>query len=168
VESRMMTAAVLSYFLAGLFFNAAFLIQMRVFYALKSWSYFIAMRSLAMVLKCLIGFYFIKSNWALALGGGTTVLFAFAFISLEIYLVLKKGLAYSPEDRALLSKAFLAAMATVALFAGSYLVAVTLLDLPHLAAAVVTGVAGCALLAVIDWKLHVSGVNWRKYLPGSR
>ncbi len=168
IQSRLITEQILSWLLVGLFFNAAFLIQVKVIYALKSWRYFTVVRILTMALKVAIGFYFIKSNWALALGGGTAALFVVSFILMEVYLVFGKGLSYSAEDRRLMGKATLAALGAVAVFLLAYYATAQLAALHPLAPAVVVGIVGFGALVLLDQALNVSGINLRKHLPGRR
>jgi len=164
IESRIITVEILSFLLLGLFFNSVFLIQVKVFYAMKSWRFFIIVRVLAMALKVLIGFLFIKSNWALALGGGTALLFTFSFITLEIYLVFRKKFYYSPEDKKLLGKALLSSAGTIVIILLSYFILVELTGWHRLVIAIVVGLSGYAFLFVTDQKMQISGFNIRKLL----
>jgi len=164
IESRIITVEFLSFLLLGLFFHSVFLIQAKVFYAMKSWRFFIIVRMMGIALKVVIGFLFIKSNWALALGGGTALLFTFVCIAMEIYLVFRKKFYYSPEDRKLLRKAFLSSAGTVVIILLSYFILVELTVWHHLIIAVVVGLLGYAFMFVTDQKMQISGLNIRKLL----
>ncbi|MCK4632090.1 MAG: hypothetical protein KAT79_02400 [candidate division Zixibacteria bacterium] len=162
IESRLMTVEFLSYLLIGLFFNSIFLLQVRVFYALKSWRFFIIVRATSMGLKVAIGLLLINSNWALALAGGTVALFVLAFFALEGYLIIAKKLVYSTDDRKLLARAALIAVSTVAVMTGGDYLLTQFVDMHRLVTGAVVGITGLSLLVMLDQKLCVSGINLKK------
>jgi peptidoglycan biosynthesis protein MviN/MurJ (putative lipid II flippase) len=157
-----MTVEFLSYLLVGLFFNSVFLLQVRVFYALKSWRFFIFVRAASMGLKVAIGLLLINTNWALALAGGTVALFALAFFALEGYLIIAKKLTYSADDRKLLVRAALIAVSTVAVMIGADYLVTQFVDVHRLVVGAVVGIAGLGVLVMLDQKLRVSGINLKK------
>ncbi len=159
VESRTMTVEVLKYYLVGLIFPAAFFIQLRVLYALKSWRYLIFVRALSFIVKGLIGFYFIKYNWALAIGGGTVAMFMVSFILMEIYLVTRGGLRYSRADAINIGKGvFSASVSIILMLVANLICREILFFIPYFNLAVV-GIIGFGGLLLMDRWMGVSGLS---------
>lgn len=159
IESRTMTVEILKYYLMGMIFQAAFFIQLRVLYALKSWRHLILVRALSFVAKITIGFCFIKSNWALAIGGGTVVMFMISFVLLEIYLVTRGGLRYSRADMTIVGKGFLCAAVSVMLLQVANLIGCEILGFIPLVNSVIVGIIGFGGLLLMDRCLRVSGMS---------
>jgi len=159
VESRTMTVEVLKYYLMGMIFPAAFFIQLRVLYALKSWRHLIFVRVLSFIAKGLIGFYFIKYNWALAIGGGTVAMFMISFVLMEIYLVTRGGLRYSKPDVIVIVKALLCAAASIALMQVTNLISREFLGIVPPINLALVGVMGFGGLLLMDRWLGVSGLS---------
>ena len=159
VESRTMTVDVLKYYLVGMIFPAAFFIQLRVLYALKSWRHLIFVRALSFIAKGLIGFYFIKSDWALAIGGGTVTMFMISFVLLEIYLVTHGRLRYSKPDAIIVGKGFLCAAVSIALLQVANLIGREILGIIPLINLAMVGVIGFGGLLLMDRWLKVSGMS---------
>ncbi len=159
IESRTMTVEVLKYYLMGMIFLAAFSIQLRVLYALKSWRHLIFVRALSFIVKGLIGFYFIKYNWALAIGGGTVAMFMISFVLMEIYLVTRGRMRYSRPDTIIIGKGFLCAAVSITLLQVANLISREFLGIvPYINLAVV-GVIGFGGLLLMDRWLKVSGLS---------
>ena len=156
-QSREITVEILEYYFIGMLFLAAFFIQVKVLYALKKWRPLIAAKAISFGAKAVIGFLFIKTNWALAIGGGTIAMLAGAFVILEIYLVLALKLHYSRDDLSLLARASISAMVACLL-----LVATNLLLSGHLNNVLTMAIAGviCFVgLFVMDLKFKLTGIN---------
>jgi peptidoglycan biosynthesis protein MviN/MurJ (putative lipid II flippase) len=159
VESRTMTVEVLQYYLVGLIFPAAFFIQLRVLYAMKSWRHLIFVRALSFIVKGLIGFYFIKYNWALAIGGGTVAMFMVSFILMEIYLVTRGGLRYSRPDAIIIGKGvFSASVSIILMLVANLICREFLVFIPYFNPAVV-GIIGFGGLLLMDRWMGVSGLS---------
>lgn len=159
LESRLMTVDFLSWLLPGLFFHAAFLLQVKVFYALKSWRYFVIVRVCSMALKFAIGLIFININWALALAGGSSALYLLAFVALELHLVYKKKMSYSTSDKTTIARAFYAAVSAVILFVGLYYLLTNITELHDLVIALITALAGYGLIFLFDQKYGITGLS---------
>jgi putative peptidoglycan lipid II flippase len=97
-DSTRITGEIISYYLMGMVFQALFFIQLKVAFAAKIKRYLLISRVISLALKCVIGYIFIKSDWALAIGGGTLVMFIINFLLLEFHLLTRFGLRYTIED----------------------------------------------------------------------
>lgn len=164
VESRIMTVEVLKYYLMGIIFPAVFFIQLKVLYALKSWRYLIFVRALSLIAKCLIGIFFIKYNWALAIGGGTVAMFIISFGLMEIYLVIRGKLRYSRADVIIIGKGFICAAVSITLFQVTNLIGREFLNAVPLVNLAIVGIIGFGGLLLMDRWLKVSGLSlkvWR-------
>ena len=159
VESRAMTVEVLKYYLMGMIFPAAFFIQLRVLYALRSWRHLILVRALSFVAKVLVGIYFIKYNWALAIGGGTVAMFMISFIIMEIYLVARRRLRYSRQDAIIIGKGAFCAVVSITLLLGANLISREILGIAPYINLIVVGVIGLGGLLLMDRRLGVSGLS---------
>lgn len=161
VESRAMTVEVLKYYLMGLIFPATFFIQLRVLYALRSWRHLIFVRALSFTAKVLIGIYFIKHNWALAIGGGTVAMFMISFILMEIYLVTRRRLRYSRQDAIIIGKGVFCAVVSIALLLAANLISREILGIATYINLIVVGVIGLGGLLLMDRWLKVSGLSFK-------
>ncbi|MBN2227301.1 MAG: hypothetical protein JW763_08030 [candidate division Zixibacteria bacterium] len=165
-QSRVMTSEILAYFAAGMFFIAVFYIQSRVYYALKSWKMLFVVRPLTMGIKVLIGFYLIGDNWAMAVGGGTVVMFVVSFLLLELFLIVRIGLKYTADDFHLLGKAIIGAAVTVLLFIVVQWFGVSVLGIDGFGLMFLAGVVGFGGLAVLDQVFGISGIRLFKAKRG--
>lgn len=141
-ESRLMTDAVLKYYLVGIIFQALFVIQLKVAFAIKSKRYLIFSRLISFGVKAGIGLTFIKTNWALAIGGGTATMYLFSFIIMEYYLIRKSGLSYSVSDMWNIGKALISSAVTTGFIIGSFWVVNNVLDLGVLPNFIIVGTSG--------------------------
>jgi putative peptidoglycan lipid II flippase len=161
-HSREITVQVLTYYLAGLFFNSAFFIQSKVLYALKLWRMFGFARFFSLAVKCLIGFVLINYNWALAIGGGTVAMFVLSYVMLELYLIFKTGLRYSVSELNLFTKAAVNALAASAIFIAGEVIFGAVIN--RIALMFIAGAIGFSGLAIMDIINNVSGINFKKML----
>jgi putative peptidoglycan lipid II flippase len=161
VESRIMTVEVLKYYLMGIIFPAAFYIQLRVLYALRSWRHLVLVRILSLIAKCLIGIFFIKYNWALAIGGGTVAMFIISFGLMEVYLVTRGKLRYSRVDVILIGKGFICAAVSITLFQVTNLIGGEFLSAVPLVNLAMVGIIGFGGLLLMDGWLKVSGLSFK-------
>jgi hypothetical protein len=143
----------------GIIFPAAFYIQLKVLYALKSWRYLIFVRILSLIAKCLIGFFFIEYNWALAIGGGTVAMFMVSFVLMEIYLVTRRGLRYSRADVIIIGKGFICAAVSIALFQVTNLISSEIFSAVPIVNLAIVGIIGFGGLLLMDRWLKVSGLS---------
>jgi len=157
VESRQMTVEVLHYYLLGMIFMAAFYIQLRVTYAIKSWRFMIFTRAFSFVIKILIGFAFIKSNWALAIGGGTAAMFLFTFVSVEIFFLHHLKFKYSREDFELLSRSVVMAITSTALLIGTNMAIRFAFDPDSIISMMITGAVGFGALLLFEFRFGLTG-----------
>jgi peptidoglycan biosynthesis protein MviN/MurJ (putative lipid II flippase) len=155
-----MTVEVLKYYLIGIIFPAAFFIQLKMLYALRSWRHLIFVRVLSLIAKCLIGFLFIKNNWALAIGGGTVAMFIISFGLMEIYLVTRGKLRYSRADAIIIGKGFICAVVSIALFQVTNLIGREFLNAVPLVNLAIVGIIGFGGLLLMDRWLKVSGLSF--------
>lgn len=156
-QSREITVEILEYYFVGMLFLAAFYVQAKVLYALKKWRPLITAKAVSFGAKAVIGFLFIKVNWALAIGGGTIVMLSGSFIILEIYLVLGLKLHYASADLGLLARAAIsAAVACLLLAIANFVLADHLRAFP---AMVIAGVVCFGGLFIMDQKFKITGIN---------
>ncbi len=160
-ESRLMTSRIFKFYLAGIVFQALFFVQLRTAYALKARKHMIESRLMALIIKVSIGLILINSNWALAVGGGTAIMFLANFAFMEIFLIIKHGLKYTAEDLRKLSSAIL----------GSVAISVAILALYHMTARVfgpgdismlsAVGIGGLVVFLLLERKFSVYGI-WNR------
>lgn len=163
-QSRVITVEILSYYLAGLFFISAFFIQVKALYALKLWRPMTIIKFLALVLKCLMGILLIKTDWALAIGGGTVAMNVFSFFLLEGYLIFKTGMGYSVLDIKLLLRAIINASVAIGLFISIGLFFGDMFCVNRILLMFITGAIGFMALFIMDICFNVSGVSFKKLL----
>jgi putative peptidoglycan lipid II flippase len=161
-HSRIITSEILIYQLAGLIFLSGFYIQNKVFIALKLWGPFALIRALSLIIKCVIGILIIKSNWALAIGGGTIAMFALGFFALECYLILKMKLRYSISDIGKLMRALLSAVVAIFII----IITHTLFEysMGNIVLLIITAITGFTSLIAMDLILDVTGINLKRRL----
>jgi len=168
VRSREITVEILQYYLFGLLFSAFFYIQSRTFYALKLWRPLSIVKFSGLILKCFLGILLIKSNWALAIGGGTIAMYAFCFFLLEYYLIFKTNLRYSDQDMRLLFKAAVNGLAAVGLFVVIQLLFGDLFSASRILFMFISGIACFSGLIIMDMKLNVTGIQYKMLLARTR
>lgn len=160
--SSEITVAVLSYLLVGLIFMSLFFIQARVLYAIKSWRSLILVKSIALVFKVVFGFMFITKNWALAVSGGTLIMYASSFIMTEAYLYFRLKLRYTSADFTLIGKSLVSSLSVCAILFVLYL---SLRGVMISSAVMfIAGALGFAVWVLLDQKLNVSGIKLTKLL----
>jgi putative peptidoglycan lipid II flippase len=163
-QSRLITVEILKYYLAGLFFISAFFIQVKALYALKLWRPTMIMKFLALVLKCLMGILLIKTDWALAIGGGTVAMNVCSFFLLEGYLVLRTGMRYSVVDIKLFLKAIINALVAIGLFILMTLLFGDIFCVNRILLMLITGAVGFIGLFIMDMCFNVSGISFKELL----
>ncbi len=166
-ESHRITVEILEYYLLAIPFFSAFLMQCRIFYALKSWLPFGIIRILAIGLKAVIGFTLIKTDWALALGGGTVLMFVFSALAAEFYFRSKLCLRLAVGSGELLAKSLLSAVIiSFILWAIGYIL-VTKFELSGILPLVVTALIVMISLILLDRRLKISGLSIRNLFSKS-
>jgi len=158
-ESRMMTSEVLKYYLFGMFFCSVFFIQSKVFYALKAWRILIITRPLTLFVKVIIGLLLIKTDWAAAIGGGTTAMFMASFVIFEFYLVIKSGLRYSTDDLKLLLKSVTTVTLVTVVLVACNTVIEYIGGLNSVFSMAISGFAGFGALAVLNRLFNLFEIN---------
>jgi putative peptidoglycan lipid II flippase len=162
--SRAMTVAILPYYLAGMIFSSLYFIQSRVLYSLKSWTNLLWARIVSLAAKVAIGVLLIKTNWALAIGGGTLAMFVVLYLIIEHYLIKKNALYYLKSDLKLVTKSGLIAVGVVLSILLAEILSTKLLGLRPILAAVATAGIGTLCLMISDGIFDVSGFNLKKYI----
>jgi len=157
VESRQMTVEVLRYYLIGLIFMAAFFIQLRVTFAVKSWRFMILTRLFSFAVKIIIGFAFIRSNWALAIGGGTAAMFIISFISIEIFISHYLKFRYSREDMKLFFKSALIAVVLTGLMVGTNLIIRLIFSPDPIVVMLVVGAISFGVFLLFEFRFRLTG-----------
>jgi putative peptidoglycan lipid II flippase len=160
--SRQMTTEVLVYYLAGLLTTSLFYVQARVVYSLKMWKILLVSRPLALVVKVIIGITFIKTSWALAIGGGTIALYVLAFLGTEIYLVIVADLKYNRKDLCFLSRTVSGAALTVLIIVTIYWFSSKILFPGDIATMALCALGGALTLAILDRSLNISGIRFAR------
>lgn len=155
--SRMITVDILSYLLVGLLFMSLFFIQARVLYAFKLWRSLILVKCIALILKVIFGFWFIAKDWALAIGGGTLIMYVSSFFMVEMFLYFRLKIKYSSADLALLSKSLLSSLiVSILLLAAYFLLRNVLMTY---AVMFVVGILGFGAWVFFDQIFHISGID---------
>jgi putative peptidoglycan lipid II flippase len=163
-NSRAMTVSVFKYYLVGLIFPSLFFIQLRILYSFKRWKHLFWVRLSAFLAKCLIGLFFIKYNWALAIGGGTVFMFILSFILMEFHLVKKIGLNYSKFDFSLIGKAMLGAMIAVIITIIFSTAFGAISGISQIWFLVISAIGLFGSLIIIDAFFDISGIQLKKIL----
>jgi putative peptidoglycan lipid II flippase len=144
--STLMTAEVLKYYLIAMVFTALFAIQSKVFYALKAWRSLIVVRVVSIIPKVVLGVLLITDDWALALGGGTALMYALSFVVLEGYLVMKKNLRYNRTELVALFNAVCCGLVCTVTMAGVNEIARKFVGANSVLNLVAVAIVGCGVL----------------------
>ncbi len=157
-DSVRMTTEILSYYLMGMGFQALFFIQLKVAFAAKIGKYLLFSRIASFAVKGLVGYIFIKTDWALAIGGGTFLMFVINFILLEILLLNRFGLKYSLEDLRILFKSLIAATVSVGLILVADLILNKTFSFHFLVDMVIVGIVGFSALLFLSIRFKIIGI----------
>ncbi|MEK7774452.1 MAG: lipid II flippase MurJ, partial [Candidatus Zixiibacteriota bacterium] len=160
--STALTSEILAWFIPATLFVALSTFQWRLLYALKAWRYFATVRFLAILLKAGFGLWFIQSQWAMAIGLGTTLHFLLSFIALEWYLITKHDIRYSVADRKLIHRALVGAVAVSFAGALTTLLCRLAVDCTQFVSLIVTGVVSLSTGLGIDYYWNLTALDMRK------
>lgn len=163
-HSTKITVEALRFYFSGLFFMAAYFIQSRVFYAMRHLRELLAYRAMAFLVKVIIAFVFIQSNWALGLAGGTVAMFASSMVVMEISLIFRHGLTYSRQDIGYLFRCLLAGVmqsAIIVILSKAVMAIIPGHNLIQIAAVVILGIFGAGLT---DTVFNISGIDLKRLL----
>jgi putative peptidoglycan lipid II flippase len=160
--SRTITTEILAWYLIGMVFAAAFLVQSRMMYALRAIRSLMMVRVIGFGIKAIIGFWLIGENWALAIGGGTAVMFFFCFVIVELHLVTTMKIAYSWADLSLLARVISAVLLTVVIMLAVDFALDTWTRLPRTVGLFVTAAATGLTVLIADTRGGFTGINWRR------
>jgi putative peptidoglycan lipid II flippase len=158
-DSHIKTVQILEYYLFATPFFSMFLIQSRIFYALRAWLPFGIIRIIAIAAKAAVGFALIRYDWAMALGGGTVLLFLISAFAGEAYLWGKQGIALTKETSPLFAKALMATVITSGILWLCRYLLTSVFGLSGIAPLVVCLVLTAGLLIYLDSHFAISGIS---------
>ncbi len=158
IDSTLMTMEILPYYLMGMVFMALFFIQLKVAFAVKIGKYLLISRIASFAVKGLVGYIFIQTDWALAIGGGTVIMFIVNFMLLEFILLSRFGLKYSREDLSMLFKSFIIAMVSVGLIVITELIVNKIFDFHSLVEMAIVGIVGFSALLHLSIRFKIIGI----------
>lgn len=158
-QSKAWTAGIFYYYSVAMIFSAIYYVQSRVLFSLKDWKNLLWARIIGLFVKMVFGMIFIKTHWAMAIGGGTLLMSAISVFMIEYYMFDKLGIRYSKESIKPLWKSGLAGIMMVPMIMIIDYGLRRLVGLHSLSLLIVAGVIAAIAFIGLENRLKITGMS---------